>query len=160
MRFRRQFIWPQRARAYWYLEQNAQPGGKMSEMTAAGFRWDTGPSVITMRPVFEALFARAGRRLEDYLTLRPLSPLTRYFYPDGSVLDIDADPNVTAQRLAHYDRRDGKGYLRFLDYAQKDPRNHKRRVHLWTAAHTGRTDQEQPVAHDARRSLAHYARGD
>ncbi len=31
------------------LEQNPAVGGKMSEMRAEGFRWDTGPSVITMR---------------------------------------------------------------------------------------------------------------
>ena len=48
------------------LEQNAQVGGKMGEITADGFRWDTGPSVITMRPVFEELFAAAGRKLEDH----------------------------------------------------------------------------------------------
>lgn len=100
------------------LEQNAQPGGKMGEITAAGFRWDTGPSVITMRDVFEDLFSRANRRLDEYLTLLPLSPLTRYFYPDDSVLDVDADPIVTAQRLAHYDTRDNAGYLAFLDYTQ------------------------------------------
>ena len=47
------------------LEQNTTVGGKMGEVTAAGFRWDTGPSVITMRHVFTDLFATAGRRLED-----------------------------------------------------------------------------------------------
>jgi phytoene desaturase len=101
------------------LEQNEWVGGKMALATHDGFRWDTGPSVITMRPVFEELFRAAGRRLEDYLTLLPLQPLTRYFYPDGSVLDVEADPQVTAQRLQRYDRRDGAGYLDFLDYARK-----------------------------------------
>jgi phytoene desaturase len=101
------------------LEQNERVGGKMALATKDGFRWDTGPSVITMRPVFEDLFRVAGRRLQDYLTLLPLQPLTRYFYPDGSVLDVDADPQVTAQRLDGYDPRDGKGYLAFLDYTKK-----------------------------------------
>ena len=54
------------------LEQNAEVGGKMGQFCADGFRWDTGPSVITMRPVFEELFAVVGRRLEDYLTLQPV----------------------------------------------------------------------------------------
>ncbi|MCB0140900.1 MAG: oleate hydratase, partial [Caldilineaceae bacterium] len=39
------------------LEQNATIGGKMNSLSADGFTWDTGPSVITMRHVFEALFA-------------------------------------------------------------------------------------------------------
>ncbi|MBC8098949.1 MAG: FAD-dependent oxidoreductase, partial [Armatimonadetes bacterium] len=38
------------------LEQNARVGGKMSEITQDGFRWDTGPSVITMRHVLEDIF--------------------------------------------------------------------------------------------------------
>jgi len=73
------------------LEQNAQVGGKMSQVTAAGFRWDTGPSVITMRHVFEELFAGAGRSLQEYLTLQPIEPLTRYVYPDGTQLDVTKD---------------------------------------------------------------------
>ncbi|MBK8430049.1 MAG: FAD-dependent oxidoreductase [Chloroflexi bacterium] len=52
-------------------EQNTAVGGKMSQITAAGYRWDTGPSVITMRHVFEELFASAGRQLADYLTPPP-----------------------------------------------------------------------------------------
>ena len=66
------------------LEQNPAAGGKMSQIVQDGFRWDTGPSVITMRHVFEDLFAAAGRRLDDYLTLLPVDPLTRYFFPDGT----------------------------------------------------------------------------
>jgi len=99
------------------VEQNERTGGKMGVFSTDGFRWDTGPSVITMRWVFEDLFRRAGRRLDDYLTLLPLKPLTRYFYPDGSLLDVDEDPKLTAQRLAHFDPRDEDGYLRFLRYA-------------------------------------------
>jgi len=38
------------------LEQNATVGGKMSQFDTDGFRWDTGPSVITMPHVFEELF--------------------------------------------------------------------------------------------------------
>ena len=43
-------------------EQNHQVGGKMGEIHQGGYRWDTGPSVITMRSVFEDLFQQAGRR--------------------------------------------------------------------------------------------------
>jgi diapolycopene oxygenase len=49
-------------------EKNPQVGGKMYEYQADGFRWDMGPSVVTMRHVFEELFAAAGRDLADYLT--------------------------------------------------------------------------------------------
>jgi len=101
------------------LEQNAQVGGKMSEIHEAGFRWDTGPSVITMRPVLEDLFAAAGRRLEDYLTLTPLEPITRYFYPDGTVLDCSRDLPTTLRQIAALEPSDVEGYLRYLAYAAR-----------------------------------------
>ncbi len=101
------------------LEQNELPGGKMGELWAEGFRWDTGPSVITMRHVLADLFATAGRRLEDYLTLVPLEPLTRYFYPDGLVFDATANlPEMIAQIKA-LDERDIEGYLAYLSYAAR-----------------------------------------
>ena len=92
----------------------------MSEIAQDGFRWDTGPSVITMRPVFEALFAAAGRGLDDYLTLLPVDPLTRYFYPDGLVLDATANPPLMAERIeAFAGPDDAAGYQRYLAYAKR-----------------------------------------
>lgn len=101
------------------LEQNAQVGGKMSQVTAAGFRWDTGPSVITMRHVFEELFAGAGRSLQEYLTLQPIEPLTRYVYPDGTQLDVTKDWPALASQLQALEPADVEGYLRFLAHAAR-----------------------------------------
>lgn len=101
------------------LEQNERVGGKMSQMAAAGFRWDTGPSVITMRHVFAELFRSAGRRLEDYLQLQPVEPLTRYFYPDGTQLDVTSHWPTLAAQIAAIEPRDVEGYLRFLAYAAR-----------------------------------------
>ncbi len=101
------------------LEKNAQVGGKMGEIVADGFRWDTGPSVITMRHVFEALFTTAGRRLEDYLTLTRVDPLTRYFYPDGTVLNIHPNIHETLAEIQKIAPEDVKGYQQFLAYAAR-----------------------------------------
>ena len=100
-------------------EQNAVVGGKMGQIVQDGFRWDTGPSVITMRPAFEELFAAAGRRLDDYLTLLPVNPLTRYFYRDGTVLDATGDLSRMAAQIERLDPRDVEGYLDFLEYAAR-----------------------------------------
>lgn len=99
------------------LEQNDAPGGKMREVRAAGFRWDTGPSVITMRPVFEELFAAAGHRLDDHLALRPVDPLTRYFYLDGKVLDATSDRQRMTEQIRQIDPHDVAGYSAYLDHA-------------------------------------------
>ena len=103
------------------LEQDGQVGGKMNEIREAGYRWDTGPTVITLRHVLAGLFEAAGRRMEDYLTLVPVDPLTRYHYPDGTVLDINASLAQTVANIEGLsdstDGRDVDGYLRFLSYA-------------------------------------------
>jgi phytoene desaturase len=101
------------------LEKNEQVGGKMYRVQADGYTWDTGPSVITMPHVFEALFAAAGRRLEEYVTLEPVEPLTRYFYPDGVVIDASRDPAKMSAQIGQLDARDVEGYRRFLAYAAR-----------------------------------------
>jgi phytoene desaturase len=100
-------------------EQNPTVGGKMGEVEQDGFRWDTGPSVITMAGVFESLFAAAGRRLDDYLELLPVEPLTRYFYPDSTIIDATRDLARMAQQIERLDVRDVEGYLDFLAYAAR-----------------------------------------
>lgn len=99
------------------VEKNPQVGGKMYEHQANGFRWDTGPSVITMRHVFEELFRHVGRNLNDYLTLLPVEPLTRYFYPDGTIFNASRDWTIMAKEIAKLEERDVEGYMRYLAYA-------------------------------------------
>ncbi len=101
------------------LEQNTAVGGKMSEWASDGFRWDTGPSVITMRHVLEELFHAAGKRLEDYLTLLPVEPLTRYFFPDGTLLDFTRDLPTLLKQIEQIDKRDVEGFLKYLSYVAR-----------------------------------------
>lgn len=100
------------------FEKNPQVGGKMSEVTADGFRWDTGPSVITMRHVFEELFTYANRTLDDYIQLLPVDPLTRYFFNDGQQLDVSQNKAEMRQQLTTFAPQDSDGYFAYLDYAQ------------------------------------------
>jgi phytoene desaturase len=101
------------------LERNATVGGKMSEVRAAGFRFDTGPSVITMREVLEDLFVTAGQSMHDHLELLPVDPLTRYFFADGSTLDIARSLPDTLAQIARLDERDVAGYQKYLAYAAR-----------------------------------------
>jgi phytoene desaturase len=99
------------------LEQNQAVGGKMAHHTQDGFIWDTGPSVITMKPVLESLFKTVGRRLENYVALQPVSPITRYLYPDGTVFDATRDLTQMTEQIAALETQDVEGYLRFLAHA-------------------------------------------
>lgn len=102
------------------VEKLDRPGGKMGEARAGGFRWDTGPSVITMRHVYEGLFADAGRDLRDYLDLVPLQPITRYFWRDGATIDAAADEEAMCENIRRaFGPRDVDGYRRFMRYARR-----------------------------------------
>jgi len=100
-------------------EQLNRPGGKMGELQANGFRWDTGPSVITMRHVFERLFREAGHDFNEHVQLLALNPITRYFWRDGLVLDAVADEDAMCARIAEFAPNDVDGYRRFLRYARQ-----------------------------------------
>jgi phytoene desaturase len=101
------------------FEQNEMVGGKMGQYCDSGYRWDTGPSVITMRHVLEDLFSAASRNLSDYLDLRPVEPLTRYFWQDGNRLDASRDFDRMLPQVEAIAPSDGSGYRRFLAYAER-----------------------------------------
>lgn len=101
------------------LEKNPIVGGKMSEVCAEGFRFDTGPSVMTMKHVFEDLFHTAGQRMEDYLTFLPIDPLNRYFFADGSRLDLSRNLPHTIEQIQRLEPCDVEGYLSYLAHAAK-----------------------------------------
>jgi phytoene desaturase len=65
------------------FEQGADPGGKAAQTRLGAFRFDTGPSLVTLATVWDELFAAAGKRREDYLKLTPLDPIAEYFWPGG-----------------------------------------------------------------------------
>ncbi|MFN2307905.1 MAG: 1-hydroxycarotenoid 3,4-desaturase CrtD [Paracoccaceae bacterium] len=81
------------------LESAGAPGGKIRTVPTSAGPSDAGPTVLTMRSVFETLFADAGERLPDHVTLHPLPVLARHFWPDGTTLDLHDDPDRTAAEI-------------------------------------------------------------
>lgn len=100
-------------------EKQPWVGGKMGELRLGGYRFDTGPSVITLRSAFDELFRLAKRSLEDYLDFQAVDPLTRYFYPTGRILDIHRELAPTLNNIAAIEARDVEGYLSYLAYAAR-----------------------------------------
>ncbi len=74
------------------LERHDHVGGKIRTTPSAAGPVDAGPTVLTMRHVFDELFAMAGERIEDHLDLVPQTILARHFWSDGSTLDLHSDP--------------------------------------------------------------------
>jgi phytoene desaturase len=73
------------------FEQAPTVGGKLGRYQRDGFRFDTGPSLLTLPQVFAEFFTATGARLADELALQPLDPLVRHVFPDGTVLDSGGD---------------------------------------------------------------------
>jgi phytoene desaturase len=71
-------------------EKNSEPGGKVREVRIGEFRWDTGPSLLTMPHVLRELYDFVGERMEDHLQIKRLDSACRYFWTDGTVIDEDA----------------------------------------------------------------------
>jgi 1-hydroxycarotenoid 3,4-desaturase len=84
------------------LERAAAPGGKMREVTAGGAAIDAGPTVFTMRWVFEEIFSDAGASLADHLTLVPASVLARHAWDARGHLDLFADVDRTADAIGAF----------------------------------------------------------
>lgn len=70
------------------LEREAIPGGRCGQIVRDGYRFDTGPTVMTMPGLLADAFAAAGQDIDDYVTLRPVDPMYRATYADGSVLHV------------------------------------------------------------------------
>jgi len=102
------------------LERADGPGGRMGQLAVDGYRFDTGPTVLTMPHLLEETLAAAGERMSDWLDLIRLDPAYRAHFADGSRLDIRASTADTAAEIARLcGPREADGYLRFADYARK-----------------------------------------
>ncbi len=99
------------------LERAEAVGGKVRVAAVGDREIDCGPTVLTMRAVFDSLFERAGLRLDEWLQLRPLSCLARHAWRDGSRLDLYTDEARSADAIADFaGSREADGYRRFVRY--------------------------------------------
>ena len=100
-------------------EKNLYPGGKMGELRKDGFRFDTGPSVITMPVIFEEFFKDIKRNMDDYFEFDKPEISCRYFWNDGIVFNQYRDEDKLYEELAKvFSETDKAGFLKFLEYGR------------------------------------------
>jgi len=85
------------------VEKEPIPGGRMRGMAFDGYEVDTGPTILQLPQVLAQLFTRAGKRLEDYVTLKALDPNTRIHFWDGTHVDTSSDAAKMRESLAKLD---------------------------------------------------------
>jgi phytoene desaturase len=102
------------------FEREQVPGGRAGLIEDSGYRFDTGPTVLTMPDLLADALDCVGERLADWLDLRPVDPLYRALFPDGSRLDVLADREAMAAEVERVcGPREAAGYRRFADYVSR-----------------------------------------
>ena len=96
------------------FERHATLGGKMNRLERGGYRFDTGPSLITMPWAFRETFEAAGERMEDYLDLVRVRPLCSYLFDDGERFEMSSSLPELRAGIARLEGGDASGFLRFL----------------------------------------------
>jgi len=101
------------------VERAERPGGKLREVNVDGHAIDAGPTVFTLRSVFEEIFTAAGTSLTDHLTLSPLQTLARHAWDADQRLDLHADLERSVEAIGKFSGpAEAHRYRRFCDRAQ------------------------------------------
>lgn len=102
------------------LERNSWFGGKAAVLSAAGFRFDMGPTILTLPGVLSRIFSEAGRDVAKYLELVPLDPQWRCFFSGNEQLDLTADAAAMRSSLQRFSGDNTvAGYERFLEWSRE-----------------------------------------
>jgi 1-hydroxycarotenoid 3,4-desaturase len=102
------------------FERAAAPGGKLREVHIAGARLDAGPTVFTLRRVFDQLFADAGDDLDRRLKLVPAKLLARHAWNGDARLDLYADLERTIEAIGQFaGAAQARAFVRFAAHAKR-----------------------------------------
>jgi phytoene desaturase len=95
------------------FERNAAVGGKLALLERDGYRFDIGPSLVTLPDVFDEVFRVAGTTLAEQVQIVRLDPQFRYRWPDGRSLVLHDDRDCTAQAFEDFSTGAGSRWRAF-----------------------------------------------
>ncbi len=102
------------------VERNEWLGGKAALLERDGFRFDMGPTILTLPGVLKRIFKEAGRNVDDYLQLVRLDPQWRCFFDDGTHFDLLESVKAMQSQLREVSNgRVADGYGRFLKISER-----------------------------------------
>ena len=114
-----------RGHAVTVFEKNDWTGGKACELVGqtehGRFRFDMGPTILTVPEVLHRIWDEAKRPIGDYLELVRLNPQWRCFFDDGQVLDLNEDVPAMSETLKAFarDPADARRYADFIEYSRR-----------------------------------------
>lgn len=101
------------------FEMNEKPGGKANSLRLNNFRFDTGPSLITMPFVLEEIFRSAGYELSYYLKLKKLDIVCKYFYPDKTIVNAYSDLEKFSVEIENKTNDNSESLIKYLRYCKR-----------------------------------------
>ena len=102
------------------FEANDWTGGKAAVLQEDGFRFDMGPTILTVPRVLARIYEEAGENVHDHMDLRRLDPQWRCFFDDGSTLDLVETIEDMATSIGKFSgSNDAEGYRQFQALSRK-----------------------------------------
>ncbi len=102
------------------IEKEPHVGGKARRITVDGQPIDAGPTVFTLRDVFEQVFRACGSALDEWVVTRPAEIVARHAWSDKERLDLFADPQRSEEAIGDFAGADAaKGYRSFRAEARR-----------------------------------------
>jgi phytoene desaturase len=99
------------------LERDAGPGGRAGRLQLGAYRFDTGPTVLTMPNLLEDVFNAAGADMAEHLRLHPVDPMYRACFADGSELRVRHGREAMSEEIRRVcGPREAAAFGRFCDY--------------------------------------------
>ncbi|MEM6955082.1 MAG: phytoene desaturase [Myxococcota bacterium] len=95
-----------------------QAGGRARVFRDKGFVFDAGPTLVTAPFLFDELWTLCGKRMEDHIDMRPITPFYRIRFDDGDGFEYTGDAEAMRREVAKISPEDVKGYARFLEKSE------------------------------------------
>ena len=96
------------------IDKLDRPGGRAYVHERGGHVFDAGPTVVTAPFLFEELWALCGKRMQDEIDLRPVTPFYRIRFDSGETFDYTGDAAAMRAEVGRLCPGDVDGYERFL----------------------------------------------
>lgn len=101
------------------LEKLDQPGGRARVFREGGFTFDAGPTLITAPQLFAELWEICGKRMEDFVAVRPLDPFYTIRFDDGETFRYSGDTQAMRAEITRLAPGDVAGYERFMKVSEE-----------------------------------------
>ncbi len=102
------------------LDAGDLPGGRAGTATVDGYRFDTGPTVLTMPEIIEECFTAVGADMASYLDIRPIDPMYRSCFADGSVIRLRQGHDAMREEIrATCGNREAAAFTEFCAWLTK-----------------------------------------